>query len=119
MLKTALLVLTMTGGGQVRVTLSETENMAACGKSREMVTSILKGAEIKVIKAICGPSALRLTPFEHGLGPEAEIHKYQVMVEKSGKFRVTPLAKGATCTPTHDADPAIYCARSSQAVAKP
>ena len=74
MLKIALLTLTMTAEGEPpRLTLSEMENAAACAEAQARVTRILTRSGIKVLAALCGPSDLRLTPFDHGAPPRTSV----------------------------------------------
>ncbi len=116
MLKTALLILTLAEGADVRVNLTESESPADCEASRDVVTQILTEAGNAPVAAVCGGTGLRLTPFVHGTPPEAEVHRYRVELPQAGGFAVTPLAEGEDCTQDTAADPAIYCARSGQSV---
>lgn len=113
MLKTALLVLTLTDAGATRVTLSQTDTLADCEAGRDAVTAILGGAGVEVLAALCGESALRVTPFEHGVPPEQEVHRYRVEIVGED-FVVTPLAEAEACAPAPDAEPAVHCAVSAQ-----
>lgn len=115
MLKTALLILTMAGGDATRVTLTETESLTDCEATLDVLAQILTEAGTPPIAALCGETALQLTPFVHGTPAEAEIHRYRVELPSAGGYQIVPLAKGETCTPTA-ADPVIYCARSEQSV---
>ena len=114
MLKIALLTLTMTPEGEPRLTLSDMADAAACTEAQASVTEILTQSGITVLAARCGPSALQLTPFDHGATPEDERFRYRVALDPAGGFEVTPLAAGAACQPAPQAQPAIHCARSSQ-----
>ncbi len=113
MIATALLILTLTDAGATRVTLSEMPSPEDCAASRSAVTGVLDSAGIPVLAALCGESALRLTPFLHGTPPEEEVHRYRVELAGAG-FAVTPLADGETCAPAPDAEPAVHCAVSAQ-----
>ncbi|MBK0328992.1 hypothetical protein I5535_17065 [Rhodobacteraceae bacterium F11138] len=113
MLTTALLTLTLTAGSDLRMTLSTVADATACEAARESVTSVLTDAGIEIVAARCGVTDLRLTPFEHGAGPEAEIHRYRVDLSDPQGFAVTPLGVDGRCIA--DAPP-VYCARSSQSV---
>lgn len=116
MLKTVLLILTLTGDGGTRVTLTDSDSPADCEASREVVSQILTEAGSPPLLARCGDSALRLTPFVHGIPPAAEIHRYRVELPAAGGFTVRPLSPGEICTPAPQADPAVHCARSGQSV---
>lgn len=116
MLKTALLILTLTGDGGTRVTLTDSDGPADCAALREVVAQILTEAGSPPLLTRCGESALRLTPFVHGTPPEAEIHRYRVELPAAGGFTVHPLAPGETCTAAPKADPAVHCASSGQSV---
>lgn len=116
MLQTTLLVLTLTSGGELRVTLSPAADMVECEANRDAVVTILTDAGRPPIAALCGETGLRLTPFVHGTPEKDEIHRYRVGLPSAGGFTVVPLAGGESCTPAPEADPAVHCARSAQAV---
>lgn len=116
MLKIALLVLTLTEDGATRVTLSTTEDADDCIGLQTMVASVLEDSETVTLASMCGPTNIELTPFEHGSGPEDEIHRYRVVVKGEGDYLVTPLPQDASCEADEKASPAVYCARSSQSV---
>lgn len=114
MLKIALLTLTLTAEGETRLTLSEMADAGTCAKAQASVTEILTQSGVQVLAAQCGPSDLRLTPFDHGAAPEDERFRYRVALDPAGGFEVTSLAADAACQPAPEARPAIHCARSSQ-----
>ena len=114
MLKIALLTLTLTAEGETRLTLSEMADAGTCAKARANVTEILTQSGTRVLAALCGPSDLHLTPFDHGASPKDERFRYRVALDPAGGFEVTSLAADATCQPAPEARPAIHCARSSQ-----
>lgn len=116
MLETALLLLTLTAEGDLRVNLTPAADAAECETDRETVVGILTGAGQAPLAARCGQTGLRLTPFSHGTGPDDEIHRYRVELPSAGGYRLTPLTEAQTCTPAEEAEPAVYCARSAQAV---
>ncbi|MDO5614039.1 MAG: hypothetical protein Q4G14_12470 [Paracoccus sp. (in: a-proteobacteria)] len=116
MIKTVLLLLTLTADGEIRVNLTETEGPDDCEARQDVVTQVLTGAGMAPLHAICGPSALRLTPFDHAALAEDENHRYRVELPRAGGFTIRPLSGDEGCDPAPDADPAVYCARSSQAV---
>lgn len=119
MLKIMLLTLSLTDAGETRLTLSEMENPAACAKAQVSISEILTQSGIEVLAALCGPSDLQLTPFDHGAAPEDERFRYRVALDAGSGFKVTPLAPDAPCQPAPTARPAIHCARSSQAPLPP
>ncbi|MDO5642154.1 MAG: hypothetical protein Q4G26_07170 [Paracoccus sp. (in: a-proteobacteria)] len=116
MIKTALLLLTLTADGDIRVNLTETDGPDDCEARRDVVTQVLTGADMAPLHAICGPTALRLTPFDHAALSTDERYRYRVELPRAGGFAIRPLSAGEACTPAPDADPAVYCARSGQAV---
>jgi hypothetical protein len=116
MLKMTMLLLTLTAGGDIRVTLSEAESAQDCADSLEVVSQVLAESGNPPLAGRCAETALRLTPFEHGVAPEDEIHRYRVILPAAGGFAVEPLAADAACTPAPQADPAVFCARSGQSV---
>ncbi|NCU21467.1 hypothetical protein EOM89_12290 [Candidatus Falkowbacteria bacterium] len=116
MLVSTLLVLTLMGDGSTRVTLSEHESPDHCEAARESVVAILTEAGMAPLAARCGETALRLTPFEHGMPAEAEVHRYRVDMPAAGGFAVAPLGPDTPCTPQPGAEPVVICARSGQEV---
>ena len=110
----ALLLLTLMADGDTRMTLSPAESAEACAGTREVLVQLLTEAGKPPILALCGTSALHLSPYIHGTPPEAEIHRYRVEIPSAGGFTVTPLDPQAPCAAAPKADPAIHCTRSSQ-----
>jgi len=112
MLVTAMLLLTLNADGAVRLTLSETEDRAACTAQIAAVQDILARSGTEIRAARCIRTDLRLTPFEHGLTAAEEIHRYRVVLRADG-VSVTPLERDADCAPS-DGPPAVHCAVSGQ-----
>ncbi len=113
MLKTALLVLTLTDDGTTRVTLSEQAGVEECALARTTVTAILTRSGRPALAVVCGETGLRLTPLEHGPAPETEVNRCRVELPASGGFTVEALAEGETCTPAPGAT-AVHCGHSVQ-----
>lgn len=109
MLTVALLTLTLTEAGLVRLTLSDAETLETCAAQAEMVTQILTEAGHAPLAARCGTTDLRLSPFFHGATPEEEIWHYRVELLAEG-FVVTPVEAGAC----EAQEGAVYCAVSAQ-----
>jgi len=116
MIEIALLILTLTGDGVTRVTLTPVDGPADCAAQAEVVTQILTEAGTPPLTARCGETGLVLSPFEHGLPPSAEVHRYRVELVGSDGFAIAPLAPGETCRADPQAMPAVICARSGQRV---
>lgn len=116
MLTAALLTLTLTADGDLRLSLSEMESAADCMESRDRVVEILTQAEIGIVEARCGEISLRLTPFEHGADREDEIHFYQVVTGGVSGFVVMPVNTASDCVADPNQLPRVYCARSAQSV---
>lgn len=114
MLKTALLVLTLTEGGATRVTLSTTDDPQSCEGLKAVVSSILADNNTSIIAARCGPTAIELTPFDHSAGPEDEIHRYKVMLLPDQNFLVIALGAREKCVVEQTEIGSVYCAISSQ-----
>lgn len=111
----ALLLLTALADGDIRMTMSPMETAEACESQREVVGQILEAQGSEAVVSRCGQTGLRLTPYIHGVPPEAATFLYRVEVGESG-FDVAPLDATADCTPAPEASPAVYCVRSSQRV---
>lgn len=111
----AMLLLTLTGDGAIRMTLTEAEDAADCAASADMVNTILTSSGNPVIALRCGTTALRLSPFYHGTPPEEEIHRYRVTLPAESGFAVTPLGPQDSCAPAPASTPAVFCTRSAQA----
>lgn len=116
MLSSALLLLTLTGDGDIRLTLSPAQSAAACEDRREVLTQVLAGAGQAVIEARCGETGLRMSPFIHGVPPEAEIYRYRVEIQPAGGFAIAPLSADEPCVNQPDHGPAFYCTRSAQRI---
>jgi len=112
----ALLVLTLTAEGEVRMTLSDMEDIDTCESTELMIQNVLNDAGYTIIDSMCGDSALVLEPYNHGATAADEIHRYRVEVAGQGGFLVSPLTEGEACEAAPEASPAVYCTRSSQAV---
>lgn len=110
----ALLLLTLAGDGSPRLALTAAEDLVECEASAAGVRMILTGAGYDILALRCGETPLTLSPFRHGATPEEETYRYRVTLPAGGGYTVTPLAQGDDCTPAPQADPAVYCARSSQ-----
>lgn len=116
MLKAALLVLTLTADGAVLATLTSADDAEDCSAKQEVIRQVLESAGITPLVNECGQTELTLTPFDHGAGPEAQIHRYRVDLPEAGGFTIAPLSADQSCTAAPDANPAIYCTRSAQQV---
>lgn len=116
MLGIALLTLTLTAQGDLRLTLSDMESPAACEAAKAQVSEILTQAGISIHTALCGTTTMRLTPYEHGADPADETFLYRVETDGQTGFKVTEIPSGSHCQAVPDATPPVYCARSSQAV---
>ncbi|MDO5622347.1 MAG: hypothetical protein Q4G24_12845 [Paracoccus sp. (in: a-proteobacteria)] len=114
MLKPALVILTLMGDGGTRITLSAADSPEECEARREVLTQVLTHAGQAPLLAICGETALRLSPFVHGVPEQAEVNRYRLTMQGGG-FIVEPLGD-APCLDARDAEPAIWCARSAQIV---
>lgn len=112
----ALLLLTLRSDGGVRMSLTETEDLAECASYAETIETILTSVGREIIAMRCGQNALHLTPFAHGTPEEAEIERYRVTLMADGAYVVDPLAPEDQCTPAPQGDPAVYCTRSAQKV---
>lgn len=116
MLGFALLTLTLTEQGDLRLTLSDMESLAACEVAKAQVSEILTDAGVPIHTALCGETTLRLTPYEHRANPEDEMFLYRVQTDGKTGFVVTDLSSDPACRADPYASPPVYCARSSQAV---
>lgn len=112
MLKLALLVLTMNGDGGLQVTVSEAEDMADCQEQLETVQNLLEGMDVKIPHISCGRTTARLTPFQHGDGPEAYKYHYRVTVSEN-QFALAPVS-GDNCTTNTTTNQKTFCAISNQ-----
>lgn len=111
MLKLALLVLTMTSEGTIQTTVSEADDMVECQEQLETVQGLLQRMEVEIVHISCKMTAANVTPFEHGLGPEA--YKYHYKVEVGAEQFALTQYEGESCVA--DRDSQTYCTISSQA----
>ncbi len=114
MLTFAFLVLTLNPNGDVRMTLSDSPNLAACEAKQGKITPVLVDAGYNVLASLCAETELRLSPYDHS-NPDLPLHRYQVEVS-GDTYTVTPVAEGDACTTAPDNDPTQYCALSPQTV---
>lgn len=116
MLKAALLVLTVMGSGDIRMSLSETEDAEDCEATRQAVVATLATIGRAPMLAVCGETALRLTEFDRRAPAEAVVNRYRVTVPGPGGYTVEPLSGDAACTPAPEAAPRVFCTLSAQEV---
>lgn len=115
MLYLALLTLTLTGSGDVRLTLTEADSIDQCQQTRDSVVEILTDQEIVILFARCGETTLRMSPFEHGAPLLAQT--YRVELAEGDGFNVVSNSPDATCeaVPWKVLENATtFCARSTQ-----
>ncbi|MDA5095320.1 hypothetical protein O2N63_14625 [Aliiroseovarius sp. KMU-50] len=115
MLKLAFLVLTLNAEGDVRMTLSERDSLAACEATKTQITTVLKDAGYTVLASICGETDLSLTPYK-STTPDDPLNRYKVTLSGQDHFQITPLAEGDICTDAPDGQPVEFCALSAQKV---
>lgn len=114
MLKIAFLILTLNPEGDVRMTLSDSPNLAACEAKKGKITPVLVDAGYNVLASLCAETDLRLTPYDHS-NPDVPLHKYQVEIS-GGDYTVTPVSDGDGCVTAAENEPVQYCALSPQTV---
>lgn len=83
MLTIGLLIITLTGSGEARMSISDTPSMAACEQTRATILGVLKQRDTTVLAARCSSSNLALAPYAHGSKDSDYRHYYQVSL--SGK----------------------------------
>lgn len=113
MLKTVLIVLTISATGQTHFSMVETETTQACHKTAEMIGGILAETDVQVAAMRCGQTQLNLTEFVHGHPEEDMVWHYRVTVdgtELDDGFSAEHVASGS-CTET---GAQTYCAISAQ-----
>lgn len=118
MLKTALVILTASSGGDVSLAVTTASNAKDCAAKAEGVTGTLAAAGITVLAHRCGETDLRFSPYGHGKSSGAARHDYRVTLpaDPAAGFVIEPVVAGETCTAAPDADPAIICASSTQTI---
>jgi hypothetical protein len=114
MMKPALLILSLTADGGTRATLADKDSMELCETSREAVVQILTEAGRAPLLGLCGETDVRVTPYKQGPDPEGPLLQLRIEGPATGGFSVTPLAADAPCEAAPDADPAVFCAHSTQ-----
>lgn len=115
MLKAVLVILTLAPGGATHLALSPADDAADCEAKRDVVTQILENAGAKVTAAACGQTDLSFTPYIHGAPEAAFVHRWRVMLGKSGPV-ITQLAPNEGCAEAREARPPVLCAVSPQSV---
>lgn len=114
MMKTALLILSLTADGGARATLAEKDSMDQCETSRETVVRILTEAGQAPHVGRCGETDVRVTPYQQGPDPEGPLLRLRIEVPAAGGFSITALGPDAPCAAAPEAEPAVYCAHSTQ-----
>lgn len=114
MLTFAFLVLTLNPDGDVRMTLSESQDLAACQAKRDKITPVLVDAGYNVLASLCAETKLHLTPYDHS-NPDVPLNQYQVDIT-GNTYTVAPVAEGDACVTATKSTPTRYCALSPQSV---
>ena len=114
MLTFAFLVLTLNPDGDVRMTLSDSQDLAACQAKRDKITPVLVDAGYDVLASLCAETKLHLTPYDHR-NPDVTLNQYQVEITGNA-YTVTPVVEGDACVTATEGTPTRYCALSPQSV---
>lgn len=87
MLAIGLLIITLTGAGEARMSITETPSMAACEQTRATILGVLKQRDTTVLEARCARNNLPLTSYAHG--SKDSDYRYYYEVPLSGKDAYT------------------------------
>lgn len=114
MLEVALMIITLSGEGEPRLSVTEAVSQAACERIRTTVVTVLEQRNTPVLSARCGKNRLALTPYRHGAKEQEYQHWYQVRLKGKQDFSLRYLAPDSRCTP-FSAQAKVGCALASQA----
>jgi hypothetical protein len=113
MIKTALIILTVSSTGQTHMAMTETDSFDDCRDAAEVVGGILTEAEVKIAAMRCGQTDLQLTEYAHGYTEEEMRWHYRVEIKGTALedgFLIQSIAPG-TC---NGEDEGTYCTISAQ-----
>lgn len=99
MLDVALLIITLTSGGELRMSLTESPSLQACLGTQATIVGVLKQRDIKVLEARCSESPLALTPYGHGARDEDYQHYYRVTLLPEQAYQLSYLTPPTRCQP--------------------
>lgn len=116
MLKIALLALTMTADGELRMSVTETDGWVECAMQYERTAQLHKTMGTSVIETICGEHDLPMTKPVHVQALQDAPHRYRVIIGQNGRFRIDLLGERQLCVPSQDWPNKVYCARSAQTI---
>lgn len=113
MLKSALIILTVSATGQTHMAMMDTTSVDHCWESAQTIKAILSRNDIQIAAMRCGETALQLTEFEHGFTEEEMRWHYSVTIQGEALedgFTIDCVAPG-TC---EISGPDAYCTISAQ-----
>ena len=119
MLDFALLIITLTAGGEQRLSITEVASEQGCQQTRATVVGLLKQRQTQVLTARCAANTLALTPYAHGAKSADYQHHYQVRLQEDEGFQLTYLAPGETCKEKGFFRKSVLCAIASQSPIAP
>lgn len=116
MLKTTLIILTLTAGGETSMALTTATGPADCAAKADRLASVLDGAGMEVLAHRCAETRLSFTPYGHSPSSAPTRHAYRVTLPEGEGFEIAPLAAGEACKADAEATPAVHCVTSTQRV---
>ena len=115
MLDVALLIITLTTHGEVRLSVTETVNIAACQHIRTTVVGVLTQRETQVLAARCGANQLALTPYTHGARDADYRYHYGVTLLADQDYQLEYFTSLALCAARAASAANMQCVTASQA----
>lgn len=113
-----LILLTLSGSGQMAVNFVNTDDMDTCQGKTILLDNILSKGGVKIIENRCLPSPLKFSPFSHKPAASGKRQAYAVRLGEQ-QVEVKALPNLNSCTQamrsaSQSADLRLYCATSTQ-----
>lgn len=106
MLTIGLLIITLTGSGEARMSITDTPSLAACEQTRATIIGVLKQRDTigvlkqrdtTVLEARCASSNLLISPYAHGSKDNDYRYYYQVTLSGTEDYKLQYHGEDSSC----------------------
>lgn len=97
MLTIGLLIITLTGSGEARMSITDTPSLAACEQTRATIIGVLKQRDTTVLEARCASSNLSISPYAHGSKDNDYRYYYQVTLSGTEDYKLQYHGEDSSC----------------------
>lgn len=117
MLDVALMIISLSGTGEPRLSVTEVVSVEACQRVRITIVGVLTQRNTQVITARCADNSLPLTPYAHGAVDADYRYHYRVTLLPEEAYQLEYLGTDAPCSEPQQAsaNAELYCVTASQA----